>query len=156
MGQTGTKFTMSSAPATMTQDPLTTPLFKFLIGHNAVEFNLHVGIIDRLSRPLSALIRGPWKESAAMAVSLEDTEPDTFGRLAALLYAGAYVGPDPRRDRRPEDAANRVRRRLRQSYDGPRAGELSSWTTSGDPSLSQSRSMYSATGGTSRDCDGTP
>jgi hypothetical protein len=46
-------FTMSLPlhPVTISQGPYNTPLFKFLVGPNKIEFNVHVDVIDRCSMP---------------------------------------------------------------------------------------------------------
>jgi hypothetical protein len=66
-------------------------MFAFLVGPEHVRFEIHSGILEELSQPLTRLMKnGSMKESTEKEAVLDDIEVDTFAQFANYCYSGNY------------------------------------------------------------------
>ncbi|KAK3942888.1 hypothetical protein QBC46DRAFT_339140 [Diplogelasinospora grovesii] len=71
------------------------PPFKFVVGEARKEFWLHKDLISKLSKPLNALINGPWREAREGSVEWDDIDEETFRRFIDFVYTRDYRSPAP-------------------------------------------------------------
>lgn len=70
---------------------LATRPFKFVVGHSAILFFIHQGVVSRLSAPLKAIVNSGAMESPEDCVVWEDIDASVFSRFAQFAYTGTYT-----------------------------------------------------------------
>ncbi|KAL2823216.1 hypothetical protein BDW59DRAFT_149085 [Aspergillus cavernicola] len=79
------------------------PEFHFLVGHDGRRLTIHAGLVQKLSRPLEALINnGCMKKSLSQTAVMDDVEEETFIAFCDFGYRGKYTTPC-RKDKDSED-----------------------------------------------------
>lgn len=71
-------------------------VFKFVVGPNKQEFNVHEAVLSRLSKPLRVLLDGPFKEARELRVEWPEVDESTFVRFVEWAYTGTYTVARPR------------------------------------------------------------
>lgn len=71
-------------------------IFKFVVGPNEKELNVHEAAISALSEPLSVLLTGPFKEARDLRVNWPDVDESTFVRFLEWAYARDYGVATPK------------------------------------------------------------
>lgn len=70
-------------------------VFKFVVGPDEKEFNVHEAALSGLSRPLEVLLEGPFKEARESRVDWPDVDESTFVRFVEWAYTGNYREAEP-------------------------------------------------------------
>lgn len=70
-------------------------VFTFVIGPDEKEFNIHAAALSGLSRPLSVLLEGPFKEARECRVAWPEVDESTFVRFSEWAYTRDYVVAEP-------------------------------------------------------------
>lgn len=70
-------------------------IFKFVVGTQKKEYNVHAAALSKLSKPLYTLLEGPHKEAHEMRVDWPDIDEKTFVRFIQWAYTKTYVTEKP-------------------------------------------------------------
>lgn len=70
-------------------------VFKFVVGPDEKEFNVHEAALSGLSRPLEVLLEGPFKEARESRVDWPEVDESTFVRFVEWAYTGNYREAKP-------------------------------------------------------------
>lgn len=70
------------------------PTFKFQIGPDKKEFDIHKDAVARISKPLNVMMNGPFIEGQTGVAWLKEVEVETSHCFVQFLYKGKYCGPD--------------------------------------------------------------
>ena len=71
--------------------------FKFVIGEEKEEFNLHKSLVSHHLKPLDRLMNGDLLE-AKQGCAFLDEDVGTFSRFSQFLYTADYETPEPGKD----------------------------------------------------------
>lgn len=82
-------------------------IFTFLVGPEAVRFNIHISALNNISEPLGYLMTNQkMKESLEKQAPLEDVEPDIFRELVKYAYSGLCGATDGVQKSEPQGAVS--------------------------------------------------
>ncbi|KAI2620645.1 hypothetical protein GGS26DRAFT_303592 [Hypomontagnella submonticulosa] len=72
--------------------------FRFLVGPDKKEFQMHSELVARMSKPLDTLVKGEWEEGKKEAAEWPEIDEGTFVRFCEFAYTGDYKAADPFED----------------------------------------------------------
>ncbi|KAI0388107.1 hypothetical protein F5Y04DRAFT_241675 [Hypomontagnella monticulosa] len=64
--------------------------FRFLVGPDKREFQMHSELVARMSKPLGTLVKGEWEEGKNGVVEWPEIDEGTFVRFCEFAYTGDY------------------------------------------------------------------
>lgn len=132
--------------------------FAFVVGIHQKRFYIHSAAVERLSKPLHALVNCGMKESVDRSVVWDDIDEQTFLAFAEFVYTGDYSAPKPE-ELSSEDHSNKD---VRMDYESERRKRQKLSNPPPQPSAlhqkfkSSDKYNYPGKGGPSSRIDGLP